>query len=228
MAPERAFSLKNGLPNGHIPPPPPPAPPPSTAAAQLVDHYSHLAIRRIQQWPDSFRQLLEEILQGGNEATGGTRIQETDVDINSKVIVVVIEAGLSGLHGAVPFLDDDPSYQQARTILEVIALTIRRHPEVLHHVPLGQSVGASYSGPLYLWLLPRILDIPVQFPHSGILRGIVTVLHSITLAESALVKKNTEHCPTVLKYFKSCLNGLLSGRPSASSQKLANASLRRF
>lgn len=183
--------------------------PPSTAAAQLVNNYNHPGIHKFREWPESFRRLVSEILEAGDESGGAIRASESNIDVNSKVVIVVIEAGLYGIHGKDPFSDDRTSMNQIHTILEVVALTIKRHPQVLLHVPSGYSVKGGFSGPLYLWLMPRIFEISLQTSLHGIQHDMVAVVRSITSAESSLAVKSIEHRPVISRYLRGCLNGLI-------------------
>ena len=200
MALNQADSVEDRVLRGSIPPP-------STAAAQLVDNYHRPGIRKNREWPNSFGRLLVEILQAGDDSRGAIRASESSIDVNTKVIFVVLEAGLHGNYGADPFLDDRTSSDQVRTILEVIVLTIRRHPQVLLHVPSGQSIKGGFSGPLYLWLMPRIFEISLRPSLRDLRSDVFAVLRSCLLAESSLAVKSTERRSVISRYFQGCLNG---------------------
>jgi serine/threonine-protein kinase ATR len=122
-------------------------PPPSTIAAQIVHNRSNVA----RQGPESealFGKLLLEYLRD-------PVIEEANVETNAQLISVVAEAGLDVLGKDNPFAPDH-LLQQANDSLSVIEYTIRRTPEVLLFTGIGSP---SDELPLFLWLLPKILNL---------------------------------------------------------------------
>ena len=123
-------------------------PPPSTLAAQLVRN--HVDTARGLNQPDTtvtFRQLLQEILNK-------TSVPETDVDVNHKLINVVVEAGLDVLFHNDPFAQWDFLIPQAVDSLAVIQSTIQRQPDILLH---NASSDTDQHPHLLLWLFPKLL-----------------------------------------------------------------------
>lgn len=138
------LSTQLGLPNvNHLPPP-------STIAAQIL--HNHIRSNNVaRQEPENealFGQLLQEYLRN-------PMAEEATVETNAQLISVVVEAGLDVLVKDNPFAPDSLT-QQAKDSLTVISYTIEKIPEVLISTNIGH---AGDNLPLFLWLLPKILNL---------------------------------------------------------------------
>ena len=123
------------------------APPPSTLAAQIVQNQSRPPAPQQNGDTPTFAELLHEILND-HAAT-----PETDVQVNVKLISVVVEAGLAPLADGNPFAQWDVLIPQAIDSIAVIEATIGRQPEVLFSA-------ISPDGPqLLLPLLARLAAV---------------------------------------------------------------------
>lgn len=125
-------------------------PPPSTIAAQIV--HNHIRSNNVaRQEPENdalFGQLLQEYLRN-------PMAEEATVETNAQLISVVVEAGLDVLVKDNPFAPDTWT-QQAKDSLTVISYTIEKIPGVLLFTGIGND---GDSLPLFLWLLPKILNL---------------------------------------------------------------------
>lgn len=100
-------------------------PPPSTLAAQIVQNQTRRDAPRQSQDKATFAELLHELLH--NNAA----VQETNVQVNVKLIDVVAEAGLGPLALDNPFSRQDVLVPQAIDSITVIGSTVGRQPEIL-------------------------------------------------------------------------------------------------
>lgn len=125
-------------------------PPPSTIAAQIV--HNHIRSNNVaRQEPENdalFGQLLQEYLRN-------PMAEEATVETNAQLISVVVEAGLDVLVKDNPFAPDTLT-QQAKDSLTVISYTIEKIPGVLLFTGIGND---GDNLPLFLWLLPKILNL---------------------------------------------------------------------
>ena len=181
--------------------------PSSTAAAQLVETYHERGVRTDHGWPNSFKLLLGEILKTEAAAEPESETDENNVDINSKVIIVVVRAGLQGVLGADPFRENAASLEQMPAILDVVALIIRRQPGVLVYEPADVGAGRKSSKPLYLWLLPRLFEICNRLPGSAYKRQILPCLRSIIFAESLAAGGTFGDGNVISTYIHGCIAG---------------------
>ncbi|KAG9767193.1 hypothetical protein KCU95_g17617, partial [Aureobasidium melanogenum] len=150
-------------------------PPPSTLAAQLVKN--HVDTARGLNQPDTtvtFRQLLQEILSKSS-------VPETDVDVNHKLIKVVVEAGLDVLFQDDPFAQWDFLIPQAIDSLAVIQSTIQRQPDILFH---NASTNSDQNPHLLLWLFPKLLMLSKHPKGAQLQHSLASLLSSLVLSLS--------------------------------------------
>ncbi|KAG9833559.1 hypothetical protein KCU68_g12060, partial [Aureobasidium melanogenum] len=150
-------------------------PPPSTLAAQLVKN--HVDTARGLNQPDTtvtFRQLLQEILSKSS-------VPETDVDVNHKLIKVVVEAGLDVLFQDDPFAQWDFLVPQAIDSLAVIQSTIQRQPDILFH---NASTNSDQNPHLLLWLFPKLLMLSKHPKGAQLQDSLASLLSSLVLSLS--------------------------------------------
>ena len=181
--------------------------PSSTAAAQLVETYHERGVRTDHGWPNSFKLLLGEILKSKVALEPELGTDENNEDINSKVIIVVVRAGLQGVLGADPFRENAASLEQIPAILDVVALIIRRQPRVLTYEPADVGAGRKSSKPLYLWLLPRLFEICNRLPGSHYKRQLLPCLRSIIFAGSLAAGETFGGGNAISTYFHGCIAG---------------------
>ena len=180
--------------------------PQSTLAAQLVSHFTNGKKRPRNQDEETFSQLLREIL--GTESGQVVRREaiKTDSDVDCKLIYVIVKAGLEKASLDDRFDGKTGLYRQATDSLAAINSTIKRNPEVLFVAPQFQESDPRSAGPLYLWLLPKLLALTGRLQDSGITDGVLAVLTTFSINERKThVPKVISH--PVLKYVKGCING---------------------
>ena len=185
-------------------------PPPSTYAAQIVDTLTKARQQPKPNERELFQQLLREILGAGEAQEPQAETVETDINVNYRLIYVVVRAGLEVLLQEDPFQQQSVLSEQALNSLAVIQLTIERSPEVLFFVPSVHEPGFEPGGPLYLWLLPKLMSIlgngrdeRVQEKATDLIRASLSVQsRSYTLRE---------RLHPVFKYVQGCVKGWFSG-----------------
>jgi serine/threonine-protein kinase ATR len=178
-------------------------PPPSTLAAQIVDSLTKRKEHSKYQDQESFRQLLREILDVDD---GHPDSIETNVEVNHKIIYVVVRSGIEVLFQDDPFNKKDDLTQQCLSSLAVIRLTIQRSPEVLFFTPEIHEPDPKLGGPLFLWLIPKLLSL---LAWSGDFRIQEAALRAL---QTILEIERKTHCrgimpQSVLKYIQGCVKG---------------------
>lgn len=175
-------------------------PPRSTLAAQLVSHFTDGKKHHRIQDEETYRQLLREIL--GSESGP----LETDSDVDCKLIYVIFKVGLDRINLDDPFNGKTEQFRQVTDSLAAINSTIKRNPEVLFVAPQFQGPDPRPSGPLYLWLVPKLLALSGRLKDSETIAGILRVFTTFLITERMThVRKVNLH--PVLKYVKGCING---------------------
>ena len=181
-------------------------PPKSTLAAQLVNHFTDGKKHSRNQDQETFRQLLQEVLGSEDEQYPRTEAIETDSVVNYKLIYVIFKAGLEALHSEDPFGQQDEKHKQAVDSLAAIELTIRRSPEVLFAAPSNQESDPKLKGPLFLWLVPKLLNLTGKSQDRGITDCVIQLLKTSLINEKKVHSKG-KNLNLVLKYLKGCIKG---------------------
>jgi serine/threonine-protein kinase ATR len=173
-------------------------PPPSTLAAQLVRN--HVDTARGLNQPDTtvtFRQLLQEILNK-------TSVPETDVDVNHKLVKVVVEAGLDVLFHNDPFAQWDFLIPQAVDSLAVIQSTIQRQPDILFH---NASSDLDQHPHLLLWLFPKLLMLSKHPKGHQLQDSLASLLSSLVLSLSKTLDL-WPYAKALLQMLRDCITDL--------------------
>lgn len=176
-------------------------PPASTVAAQIVENLTQGQYPARQPDKEEFQRLLHEILNPDDDGDDVAESVETNVDINCRLIYVVVRAGLDSLSNQDAFEDQDEIQKQAVASLSVVELTVRRSPEVL----LSTLHGPQQVGSLYLWLVPRLFIILGSTENKLIRRRICEVFKTTLMAEKASFRQN--NFLLVHKYLQGCIKG---------------------
>lgn len=182
-------------------------PPPSTYAAQIVD-----ALTKAKQQPkpderELFQQLLREILGSDGVQEPQAETVETDIHVNYRLVYVVFRAGLEVLLQEDPFQQQNVLNEQALNSLSVIQLTIERSPEVLFFVPPAHEPSFEPGGPLFLWLLPKLLSILGNGRDERVQEKITDLIRS-TISVQTRSSTLRERLHPVSKYTQGCVKGL--------------------
>lgn len=181
-------------------------PPKSTLAAQLVNHFTDGKKHPKNQDQETFRQLLREVLGAESEQQCQTDKYETDTDVNYKLIYVIVKAGLETPTRDDPFSEQDERLRQVIDSLVAVECTIRRDPDALFVVPSSQGPGPNCHGPLFIWLIPKVLALAGQSSDGGIRAGILKLLKTIlSLERKTHIGGVNLH--SILKYSKGCIKG---------------------
>ena len=180
--------------------------PQSTLTAQLVSHFTNGKKGPQTQDEEAFSQLLREILGTENGQVVRREALKMDSDVDCKLIYVIVKAGLEKATLDDPLDGKTGLSRQATDSLAAIDFTIKRNPEVLFVTPQFQELDPRPIGPLYLWLLPKLLALTGRLQDSGITDGVLAVLTTFSINERKThVQKVISH--PVLKYMKGCING---------------------
>lgn len=183
-------------------------PPQSTFAEQLVNRFtSDTRIVPIQD-DDTFNQLLREVLDG-EAYLNSAKTPETNLDVNYRLIYVIVKAGLEVLTSDDPFARHEERTKLALDSLKAIELTFQRSPNALFYVP-SSSIDASLEDiPLILWLLPKILALLSFEKFETLQNGSAGLLVSLISLEAKLHPKGVKsRC--IERYLKAIVEGLHS------------------
>ena len=181
-------------------------PPPSTLAAQLVQHFTDSKRRPKVQDQETFQQLLLEVLGIDANQPAPAEALENDVDINSKLIYVIVKAGLDSLSHNSPFDKGSDSYQLVTNSLAAINITVKRCPSVLFATLPDQESESNHSGQLFLWLLPKLLSILAKSERSDVHNGVADLIKSCVLGEAKSQLITVKSCP-ISAYIRGCVRG---------------------
>lgn len=176
-------------------------PPASTVAAQIVENLTQGQYPVRQPDKEEFKRLLQEILNPDDDGDDVAESIEINVDVNCRLIYVVVRAGLDSLSNPDAFQDEDELHKQALASLSVVELTVRRSPEVL----LSTVHGPQQVGSLYLWLVPKLFIIIGSTEDKDIRRRICEVFKTTLSAGKATFKQNK--FLVVRKYLQGCIKG---------------------
>lgn len=176
--------------------------PPSTIAAQLVKNHADFA-RGSRNTDDTatFRQLLQEILSK-------TSTPETDVEVNHKLIQVVVEAGLDVLFQENPFAQWDILIPQAIDSLAVIKSTIIRQPATLLFADSNPTQALRQPN-LLVWLFPKVLLLACH-PRADDLQSSLTSLLRCMVSTLSKTLDQWQHSHALLETLRDCVADLMS------------------
>lgn len=181
-------------------------PPQSTLAAQLVSHFTDGKKHPRNQDEETFRQLLHEILGTGSGQIVRADPLEKDSDVDCKLIYVIVKAGLEKVALNDPFDGKTELSRQATDSLTVINSTIKRNPEVLFVAPQFQGLDPWPIGPLYLWVVPKLLALIGCLQDNAAINGVPHLFTTFLVTERRThVRRGILH--PVLRYVKGCIDG---------------------
>ena len=151
--------------------------PPSTLAAQLVESLTRA--KRCSNHRDraDFENLLQ-IFETEQDRGQHAEIHE-DVEESAKLIDVVVKAGLDPLCQDNPFEGRNTVVNQATRSLRVVDATIKRCSEVLCFQNSRRDADSRFCGPLYLWLVPKLLAVGTYEQDEGLHSAAAAVTHTI-------------------------------------------------
>lgn len=181
-------------------------PPQSTLAAQLVSHFTDGKRHPRNQDEETFRQLLREILRTDNGQVVRAESLETDSDMDCKLIYVIVKAGLERVNSDDLFNGKNELSRRAADSLAAINSTIRGNPEVLFVALQVQGPGPRPIGPLYLWLLPKILAFTGSLQDKETIDRVHRLFTTVLVIEGKTRARRVSLHP-ILKYVKGCING---------------------
>lgn len=180
--------------------------PPSTLAAQIVNNLTKSEQQSRHYDQDSFRQLLREILDAENEGNCQSEAIETNITVNYRLIYVVVRAGLEVVLHENPFEHQKVIETQGLNSLAVICSTIRRSPEVLFFLPDDHESNLERSGPLYMWLVPRLLAVFGVGADGSIQASALNTLQMVLRIERKTHLRGVKLC-SIQKYIQGCMHG---------------------
>ena len=184
-------------------------PPQSLLAAQLVQQFTDSKKRPKIQDQETFRQLLLEVLGTGANQPATADAHEND--INSKLIYVIVKAGLDSLPHNSPFDKGSDLYQQVTDSLAAIDITIKRCPNVLFVASPDQESETNNSVQLFQWLLPRLISFLAKSDRSELHSEVADLVKSCILGEAKLQLTTIKNC-SISAYVRGCTRGKFSSR----------------
>ena len=193
------YSKFNGnLSNGELPP--------STRAAQLAEHFADDKRRPKNHDQESFQHLLREVLDAETDQTGQEPAFDADVGVHSKLIFVIVRAGIETDGHSNPFSTREQTLALVIDSLKALTITIRKTPSVLYTTQLYATNGRSDGNSVYRWLFPKVLPLFLSFDDVRIQTQIIEILRiSIQSEQDQRSLKNSGR--PILKYLRSLLRG---------------------
>lgn len=181
-------------------------PPPSTYAARIVDNLTGARRRSGSSANQAhLRQLLQMILDADRNGDVLSGAHETNTEVNYRLIYTIVRAGLETLFCS-PFDDQRDVQVQALNTLAVVDLTIRRSPEVLFCDPLNQDPVIRPVGPLFLWLIPHLVNLLSHETNQDIREGAEEVLTTALKVQTRASTSRSRLHP-IVKFLQGCIDG---------------------
>ena len=134
-------------------------PPQPTLAAQLVNRITSGERPPRKQDEETFKQLLREVLENENVPSTTARQAGTNLEVNYKLIYVIVKAGLDPANHSNPFDQRDDPIKRACESLDAIRITLRQAPNVLFSSAFPGLECSAVNPPLMLWLFPKVLAL---------------------------------------------------------------------
>ena len=183
-------------------------PPPSSLIA------AHLAPTNGSTYPQfdrrDFALLLEESL--GSDEDGQPNLGN-DVNINHKLICVIIKAGLNtiDLRSDDPFREENEDRDQIQRCIEVIHLAVDKTPEALFVLSKSEDLGSNAENvPLFIWVIPKLLSLlMLDKVDSQLIAYYVWPLLDKILFSEKQCSHNSDLCISISTYFEDILEGSL-------------------
>ncbi|KAL9104639.1 MAG: hypothetical protein Q9163_000443 [Psora crenata] len=184
-------------------------PPQSTLAAQLANKITDGSRRPSTQDGETFKQLLREVLESEAEVTSSATTAENDINVNYKLIYVIVKAGLDTLNQDNPFNRPKEQIRQASESLLAIQITLGRSPTVLFFTPPRSDDDSQQNVPLFLWLTPKLLDLLSPNIHGDLRAAAERLLYSALTIEEKVHMRGIRR-RALLKYLQGWVGDLLS------------------
>ena len=181
-------------------------PPQSTLAAQLVNKITDGKRRPRNQDEETFQQLLKEVLDSENEVTSTATNVDSNLNVNNKLIFVIVKAGLDPLTQENPFSRHNEQIRRAVESLHAIQITMRQTPTVLFACPSCSDDASQHDVPLFLWLMPKLL-ILLDLNIHGNIREAVEALLSTALNLGKKTHMKGVKARTLQRYLQGWIGG---------------------
>lgn len=181
-------------------------PPASTLAAQLVDNLTRAKQHSRHQDREDFEQLLqifEAEDQNQDQSRSDPRVAKEE---SIKLIDVVIKAGLDVLSRENPFEHLRGQNQRAIRSLKVVEVTLTRCPDALYANSNTEAPCTQLPGPVYLWLVPRLLNLTLHQVDVALLTALASTLAAVVSLERRLRSRLARLYP-VCRYLQGCIKG---------------------
>ena len=179
--------------------------PSSSIAAQIVDNLTSSTRRRTPRHEAALWELTSEILKNDLQGDASNANFDESIEVNHSLIYVIFRAGLQTLDSNNPFDPQDHDCTQGLQSLSVIDLTIRRCPVVLY-VHCGHEVRNRPSGPLFLWLIPQLINLLTDKTNNEIrIAAEKTLKTALSTQRHPMASRFRLH--PICKYIIGCIKG---------------------
>ena len=146
------------------------------------------------------------ILQADRHGSSLDGALDESLEVNQKLIIVILHACLLSSNNVDPFGDPREARQIQVDCLAVVELTVRNRPEVLLSCPPSQVATLSPDTPLFLWLIPHLVNCILRNKDEETLQGISRTLRTVFSTHGGL-SKSIYNLNPVPKYGNGCVNG---------------------
>ncbi|KAL9615276.1 MAG: hypothetical protein Q9167_000247 [Letrouitia subvulpina] len=176
--------------------------PPSTLAAQIVDSLTDGSNNIKQDDHATFQQLLCEILDAEHCDRSGT-VNQSDIKLNCRLLYVIVKAGVEPIDIAQTVQEGNEHSEQILRCLSVIELTIRKCPDVLFASSSDGNPDVGPPGPMYIWLIPKLLFLLHVDQSSSIHAKVLSTIQSAIFSQVGDHVVGAFSYP-ILKYVQGC------------------------
>ena len=180
--------------------------PASTRAIQIADRLADGRRHGHPQDRESFRHLLNEILESSNQQES-EQIAEDDVEISSKLLFVIVKAGLEPPTPPNPFSIIADVNAQLLDSLKAVLITLARCPAVTFSPPPNHPSEGTRCGFFFYWLIPKVLLCSISVDDYQIHETASNIIETCLLA-GRQSKVSPAEWEAVPKYLKEFLKGL--------------------
>ena len=175
--------------------------------SQIIDDFTRTESLSKHHDQESFRQLLQEVLTAPGNQDHHSTTSETTLELNYRLIYVVFKAGVETVTQENPFTNNVQLSEQATQSLAVIEITIRQAPNVVFFSPVSIEPKTWYSGPLYSWLLLKLLVINDGKIATAVRASIYRLLRLVLRLDHKIQPKQLAF-HALSKYVQGCIQGI--------------------
>lgn len=180
--------------------------PPSSIAVQFAGRLANGHQAPKTQDRESFRLLLEEILDGSDHVWQAEESTSSDATVNSRLICVILQAGFGSNSSRQAGELSQEEREDIIRSLQAINLILSRSPDALFQ-PLELDLALGF--PLFAWLLPKVLVETRDCEFDEIEQQVRDTIN-LSLSTTERAKSRHRRIPQVATYVRGLIAGTYS------------------